>query len=826
MTVVFADLAGSTALGERIDPEDVRALQGELFELVNGEVERFGGVSEKFVGDAILAVFGIPQTHEDDAERAVRAALAMLDAFPASRRRSPSGTEETRSPHRGQHRRGDRGPRGGRPRRDDRERGRRERRGPAAAARRARHDPRRGPHEIGDTACDRVRRATRPRREGQERPEAGWGALAVAAGHDEDGPPRRSSVATTSSRCSVSRRRVCDASERPSWSPSSDTPAWASAGCSPSSSAARRRARRRRALRPLRRRHHVPAARRGGELARGDPRRRSGRGARWRSWSSSAGGPPREQVATGRRRRVDDGARAAGRRDGRGGRRATCGAGCTRRGRTTWRRSGARRSSCSSSRTSTGRPSRCSTCSTICSPALEHTAVLTLCPSRPELARHRPSWGRGKLNTSSLTLAPLSADDADTLLRALLDTQRSRRSVARPSSSRPRGTRSSSRRCCRCSSSRARSRSASDGWIGTDRLAHRDVPDSIHGVIAARIDLLESRERDAVRRCSVMGRVFWPSAVGVDDDVLAGLGTARDRLRAGRVRLLGSARVRVQARPDTRRGVRDASSRRTTRAPPSRGRVDPDARCPTGTRRPPSWSRTTTSRRFATEAGRRASSRARSSVARGRRCRCAPGRVRVGRAPARPCARARSDRAGASRALLLAARADIHCASYERAVRAAGRDDRDRGAGGDPSCGGCARLEGARWWLRGYWREALDAAEATVATLEGCRSRRSWRARSRVCRRSRCSARFRGRGDRRTGHRGGAADATSGRRGERTHEPVHRTLRRWQSCRRPRGLEIIELASAAGASTRRREPSSTTSGRRPRSARSARSRAP
>ena len=63
-----------------------------------------------------------------------------------------------------------------------------------------------------------------------------------------------------------------------------------------------------------------------------------------------------------------------------------------------------------------------------------------------------------------------------------------------------------------------------DGWSATDRLATASVPDSIHGVIAARIDLLEAAERDALRRCSVMGRNFWPSAVGIDDDVLAGLG--------------------------------------------------------------------------------------------------------------------------------------------------------------------------------------------------------------------------------------------------------------------------------------------------------------
>ena len=77
VTVLFADLAGSTALGERLDPEDVRAVQGELFSLVNNEVDSFGGITEKFVGDAVLAVFGVPRSHEDDPERAVRAALAI-----------------------------------------------------------------------------------------------------------------------------------------------------------------------------------------------------------------------------------------------------------------------------------------------------------------------------------------------------------------------------------------------------------------------------------------------------------------------------------------------------------------------------------------------------------------------------------------------------------------------------------------------------------------------------------------------------------------------------------------------------------------------------
>ncbi len=77
VTVVFADLAGFTALSERLDPEDVRALQRELFQLMAAAVDRYEGFVEKFVGDAIMAVFGAPVAHEDDPERALHAALAM-----------------------------------------------------------------------------------------------------------------------------------------------------------------------------------------------------------------------------------------------------------------------------------------------------------------------------------------------------------------------------------------------------------------------------------------------------------------------------------------------------------------------------------------------------------------------------------------------------------------------------------------------------------------------------------------------------------------------------------------------------------------------------
>jgi adenylate cyclase len=77
VTVLFADLCGFTALSETLDPEDVRALQGELFALMSSAIQRLDGFVEKYVGDAVMAVFGAPVAHEEDPERAVRAALEL-----------------------------------------------------------------------------------------------------------------------------------------------------------------------------------------------------------------------------------------------------------------------------------------------------------------------------------------------------------------------------------------------------------------------------------------------------------------------------------------------------------------------------------------------------------------------------------------------------------------------------------------------------------------------------------------------------------------------------------------------------------------------------
>ena len=81
VSVLFCDVVGSTALGESTDPEALRALLARYFELMRGIVERHGGSVEKFIGDAVMAVFGVPAVHEDDALRACRAAVEMREAF-------------------------------------------------------------------------------------------------------------------------------------------------------------------------------------------------------------------------------------------------------------------------------------------------------------------------------------------------------------------------------------------------------------------------------------------------------------------------------------------------------------------------------------------------------------------------------------------------------------------------------------------------------------------------------------------------------------------------------------------------------------------------
>ena len=81
VTALFCDLVEFTPLSESLDPEDVRDLQAEYFGRMAEEIERYGGTVEKYAGDAVLAFFGAPMVHEDDAERAVLCALGMQVAI-------------------------------------------------------------------------------------------------------------------------------------------------------------------------------------------------------------------------------------------------------------------------------------------------------------------------------------------------------------------------------------------------------------------------------------------------------------------------------------------------------------------------------------------------------------------------------------------------------------------------------------------------------------------------------------------------------------------------------------------------------------------------
>src|SRR5690349_1924022 len=80
VTVIFVDLVGFTSRAEKLDPEDVRAILTLYYDRVRADIESFGGIVEKFIGDAVMGLFGAPVSFGDDPERAVRAGLAVLDS--------------------------------------------------------------------------------------------------------------------------------------------------------------------------------------------------------------------------------------------------------------------------------------------------------------------------------------------------------------------------------------------------------------------------------------------------------------------------------------------------------------------------------------------------------------------------------------------------------------------------------------------------------------------------------------------------------------------------------------------------------------------------
>ena len=394
VTVFFADLVGFTGRAEQLDPEDVRAMLSPYYARLRSEIERFGGTVEKFIGDAVMAVFGAPVAHEDDPERAVRAALAIRDvgADERRRRRCRCGSRSTRARRSSSL---DARPAGGR---GDGRRRRRQHGRPAAVGRAGERHPRRR----GDVPRDRARHRVPRGRAG--RGEGKGGAGAGLGGGERRG---RASASTSqqrgaaplvgrgeSSTCSTTPRARAPGARRRSWSRSSACPGSARAGSCASS---RRRSTRRpeliatggRAAPAIRRRRRLLGA---GEMVKAQAGiletrlRRGGRGEAARDAvadlipDADERALDREPPAPARR------PRGGGRAERRQPRRGVRGLAPVLRGA---RRAPAR--SCSSSRTCTGPTTACSTSSTTSSTG----RTTCRCSSSGLRGRSCSSGGRG-----------------------------------------------------------------------------------------------------------------------------------------------------------------------------------------------------------------------------------------------------------------------------------------------------------------------------------------------------------------------------------------------------------------------------------------------
>ena len=150
--------------------------------------------------------------------------------------------------------------------------------------------------------------------------------------------------------------------------------------------------------------------------------------------------------------------------------------------------------------------------------ALDDTSVLIVCPARPELLETRPGWGAGKKNAVALNLSSLSPSDSRRLVNELLDADRVFEDARERIVASAEGNPFYLEEILRMLIEQGAIEREDDGWIATARLREVPIPDSVHGVIAARVDLLEAPARDALRRSSVMGRTFWPAAVDIRDE--------------------------------------------------------------------------------------------------------------------------------------------------------------------------------------------------------------------------------------------------------------------------------------------------------------------
>ncbi len=722
VSILFADLAGSTALGERLDPEDVRTLQGDLFELVNAEVERYGGVTEKFVGDAILAVFGIPQAHEDDAERAVRAAIAIRDSFGgfAARVGAEHGGEvglrigvNTGEVIAG---------------REAAARGELMVTGDAVnVAARLQQLAEPGEVLVGERTRQTTQRAISYRdrgaldAKGKAAPVQAWSALDVvgplASVRDANAPfvgredeiallrlaanrvarERSPQLVNVFGQAGVGKSRLV-----------SEFVAGLDARvlvgrCVPYGDGIT----------------YLPLAEIAGALA----------GIREDEPTDTALAKLEESVA----RAVAEDQRAAivhavGLTMGLSLPEHSAGIGGGGEVRQ------ALQDAWTKYLAALGRHELVvlliEDIHWASEPlldllddvlaGLEDTAVLIVCPSRPELLDARPSWGTGRLDTSSLTLAPLSATDAESLLRALLGSDAIPDEVASRILAPAEGNPFFLEEMLAMLVEQGAIEERYGRWVEADRLAITSVPDSIHGVIAARLDLLESRERDALRRCSVMGRVFWPSAVEVDDDLVASLGRraiVSEQLESAfsgrREFMFKHALTHEVAYTTLPRYERGSLHRRVAQwladAVPER-HAETTELIAFHFDQALHWGEDDEGlRRSAFQAALTAGDAA------ARRGAYTSAERLLGRA-----LELATDPEERSRALVDAAHVDIHGSEYERALaRLAEVTVIADGLGDTKLRADALGLRARASWLRGYWAEALEAAEAAVAALEG-----------------------------------------------------------------------------------------------------------
>ena len=523
VTVLFADLAGSTALGSRIDPEELRVIQGDLFELVNAEVERFGGLSEKFVGDAVLAVFGVPLAHDDDAERAVRAALAVRDEFApfAADVRTRHGAEvglrigvNTGEVVAG---------------REAASRGELMVSGDAvnvAARLQQRAVP--GQVLVGERTQAATRRSIRYRdlgaaqAKGKAAPLPAWEAVAVVAlpgargiegltadmiGREEElvvlraltarvARERTPQLVTIYGHAGVGKTRLLTefVSQLPGahlllgrclpygegityWPLGEAAKGHAGILDSDPADAALLK------LQSVVARHVRPEHVAGVVDAIG--------------WTIGLALPADDERDIGALLRES-------------WRRYLCGLG------------GEQLTVLVVEDVHWASEPLLELLDKL-TDALADTAVLTICTARPEFFDTRGAWGGGVRDAASIRLAPLPETESLQLVEALvgvggLPGELTRRIVARAE-----GNPFYVEEILQMLIDREAIARENGGWSVRARLDEVELPDSIHGVIAARVDLLDAASREALRRCSVMGRVFWPHAVGVDESVIASL---------------------------------------------------------------------------------------------------------------------------------------------------------------------------------------------------------------------------------------------------------------------------------------------------------------